>query len=190
MKNKLMYSSIQTFAKRTVLIPCVSRLSGNLRGKKIWGFNSIHWRLSALSYSYGWNSRKMCPTREQGIVSMVPPPEIQRAQRLSTNSSDWKSIQSLTLPNSEWHFQILSAPAIHLFIIAANIPEIIPSNGKQSSGHRWTVRRTNFRIFFALSFDPFFFLLRNVDPIEMAIPRKAPNLQCKRQIYENQVARD
>lgn len=42
----------------------------------------------SFSYSYGWNSRKMCPTREHGIVSIVPPPEIVQSVQFKWNSNE------------------------------------------------------------------------------------------------------
>lgn len=94
------YSSIQTRAIRTVLMPCVSLSLGKL---------------------YGWNSRKIWPILEHGIVSRVPP----HCQILKLCKSEKSLTLSWLTRQQPYHLEILSAPAVHLLVVRANLPEVV-----------------------------------------------------------------
>lgn len=68
---------------------------------------------------------------------------------------------SSALPNAEGHLQILATPTVHLFIIAANVPEELPVDGEQATGHRW---RLDWRQFLTI------LGVLHVDPREMTRP--------------------
>ena len=50
--------------------------------------------------------------------------------------ADWL-ILILTLPNPEGHLQVLPAPAAHLLVIRAQLPEIRAADGEQTTRHCW-----------------------------------------------------
>lgn len=123
-----MYSSIQTMAKRTVLIPCVSRLSGNLQVKNCYslGIRNVSFVLychSKLTHMDGNHGKCDQP------VSMEWFQLCRRLKKLVQIIASVKYVDDMidsvilkvmkihiTLPNAERHFEILATPSIHLFV--------------------------------------------------------------------------
>ena len=42
----------------------------------------------------------------------------------------------LTLPDSEAHLEVLAAPAAHLLVVGAQLPEVRAVDGEQTARHR------------------------------------------------------
>lgn len=50
----------------------------------------------------------------------------------------------------KWHFQVLSSPKVHFFIVRSWLPKILSINGKKSSSHSWgsiKLKRSKIRTF-------------------------------------------
>lgn len=71
----------------------------------------------------------------------------------------------------------LSAPAVHLLVVRANIPEIRARDGKQSAGHCWRIGGTNVGHGATFLFQSTLFLRRHIDPVKVAVPREPTDLQ-------------
>lgn len=82
-----------------------------------------------------------------------------------------------TLPDAEGHLQVLAAPAVHLLIVAAHLPEIPPIHGKQSTSHGGTVSRTDLPLLLAFPTLALLLPLRQIDPVEVAVPLEASHLE-------------
>lgn len=86
--------------------------------------------------------------------------------------------RAATLPDTEAHFEILSAPTVHLLVVAATLPKVVPVDREQSTGHRGTVRGTHVLVAaLALLPLPLPLVLRHIDPVKVSIPREAPDLK-------------
>ena len=44
---------------------------------------------------------------------------------------------AVTLPDSEGHFQVFSAPSDHSLVVASDLPVIVPGHGEKPSSHGW-----------------------------------------------------
>ena len=45
------------------------------------------------------------------------------------------------LPHAEGHLEVLATPDLHLFVVGANLPEVLPVDGKEAARHGWCPRR-------------------------------------------------
>lgn len=87
---------------------------------------------------------------------------------------NWKP---LTLPDAEWHFQVLTTPSVHFLVVAADFPEVLAVHGEQTAGHCRTICRTDFRLLTTFFLYAFLLTLRNVDPVEVTVPRETTHLE-------------
>lgn len=88
-----------------------------------------------------------------------------------------KIVQLLkTVKSQPYHLQILSTPAIHLFIITTDLPKVVARNCKQATSHCGAICRTYFNLVFAVTFLSLSFSFRHVMPVEMSVPGKAADL--------------
>jgi len=81
------------------------------------------------------------------------------------------------LPDAERHLQVLATPAVHLLIVAAHLPEVSSIHGEQSAGHGGTVGRTDLPLLLALASLALLLPLRQIDPVEVAVPLKSAHLE-------------
>lgn len=78
--------------------------------------------------------------------------------------------------SSTHHFKVLATPAVHLFVVASNLPEVITRDCEETASHRGRVRRTDFNRVFALLPLSLPFSLGDVVPVKVSIPSEAADL--------------
>lgn len=83
------------------------------------------------------------------------------------------------LPHAERHLQVLAAPAVHLLVVAAHLPEVQAVHREEAARHRRTVRRTDLHVAWVLALRllPPALPLRYVDPVKVAVPGEAADLE-------------
>lgn len=86
--------------------------------------------------------------------------------------------RAAALPHPERHFQVFTAPPVHLLVVAANLPEVVPRDGKQPAGHRGAVRGADGHVLLgAFALLALLLALRHIVPVKVAVPGEATDLQ-------------